>query len=51
MAARVFYYSLQFSDKATAALLTPSDFSLHILTLNIKSPNVITVDAAAKKGG
>lgn len=47
----IFHYSLQLSDKTTVALLTLVDLPLHILTLNIKSSNWITINAAAEKGG
>lgn len=46
-----FYNPPQLSDKTTAVLLTPLDLSLHVLTLNIKSSNLITLSTAAEKGG
>lgn len=49
--AYLFYYSPQLSNKTTAVLLTPLDLSLHILTLNIKSSNLITMNIAVEKGG
>lgn len=47
----LFYYSLQLSDKTTAVLIDSFSLSLHILTLNMKSSNLIIVNIAVEKGG